>query len=178
MDYKLLEIRLKKPISDLFTVVFTSFESEKEGKLVGKLALELASRIDNEDIIGFGAYENDALIGAIFFTRLRFDAPIRVYMLAPVAVRTEHQEKGVGQALINYGLNQLKSRCVEVVITYGDPAFYSRVGFQALPESVIQAPWKLSMPQGWLGQSLTGSAIPAINERPSCVKEFNNPAYW
>lgn len=178
MDYKILDTNLKKAISDLFTTVFTSSEGEKEGKLIGKLALELASRIDNEDIIGFGTYENDALIGAIFFTRLRFAEPVQIYMLAPVAVRTEHQGKGVGQGLINYGLNQLKSRSVEVVITYGDPSFYSRLGFQTLPESVIQAPLKLSMPQGWLGQSLTGGAIPAINERPTCVKEFNDPAYW
>jgi predicted N-acetyltransferase YhbS len=178
MHYKTLGTSLKKAISDLFTSVFTSSEGEKEGKLIGNLALELASRIDNEEIIGFGAYENNALIGAIFFTRLRFDAPVQVYMLAPVAVHTEHQGKGVGQGLINYGLNQLKSRCVELVITYGDPAFYSRVGFQALPESVIQAPRKLSMPQGWLGQSLTGGEIPAIKQRPTCVKEFDDPAYW
>lgn len=178
MDYKILDTSLKKAISDLFTAVFTSSEGEKEGRLIGNLALELASRIDNEDIIGFGAYENDSLIGAIFFTRLRFAEPVQVYMLAPVAVRTGHQGKGVGQALINYGLDQLKSRSVEIVTTYGDPAFYSRVGFQPLPESVIQAPLKLSMPQGWLGQSLTGDEIPTIRQRPTCVNAFNDPAYW
>lgn len=178
MDYKLLDTSLKQAISDLFTAVFTSSEGENEGKLVGKLALELASAIDNEDIIGFGAYENDVLIGAIFFTRLGFEAPVQAYMLAPVAVGTEHQGKGVGQGLINYVLNQLKNRGVEFVTTYGDPAFYSRVGFQTLPESVIQAPLTLSMPQGWLGQSLTGGEIPAIKQRPTCVKEFDNPAYW
>lgn len=178
MDYRILDTSLKQAISDLFTAVFTSSEGEKEGKLVGRLALELASAIDNEDIIGFGAYENDDLIGAIFFTRLGFAAPTQAYMLAPVAVGTEHQGKGVGQGLINYGLNQLKSRGVEFVTTYGDPAFYARVGFQTLPESVVQAPLKLSMPQGWLGQSLTGGEIPAINERPTCVKPFNNPVYW
>jgi predicted N-acetyltransferase YhbS len=178
MHYRTLETSLKKEITDLFTSVFTSSEGENEGKLVGKLALELASHIDNEDIIGFGAYENDALIGAIFFTRLHFAAPLQVYMLAPVAVHTEHQGKGVGQGLINYGLNQLKKRSVEFVTTYGDPAFYSRVGFQTLSESVIQAPLKLSMPQGWLGQSLTGGEIPAIKQRPTCVKEFDDPAYW
>jgi putative acetyltransferase len=99
-------------------------------------------------------------------------------MLAPVAVSTEHQGKGVGQALIIYGLKELKNRSVAVAITYGDPSFYSKVGFRALSENVIQAPLKLSMPEGWLGQSLTGEQIPTINERPKCVKEFNHPAYW
>lgn len=101
-----------------------------------------------------------------------------VYMLAPVAVSTEHQGKGVGQALINYGLDELRNRYVNVAITYGDPAFYSKTGFQPLSENVIQAPLKLSMPEGWLGLSLTGDPIPTIKERPACVKAFNNSVYW
>ncbi|MGD8266464.1 MAG: GNAT family N-acetyltransferase, partial [Chromatiales bacterium] len=94
------------------------------------------------------------------------------------AVSTRHQGRGVGQALINFGLDELRNRSVDVVVTYGDPAFYSRVGFQALPENVIKAPLKLSMPQGWLGQSLTEAPIPTLEERPACVREFNDPAYW
>jgi predicted N-acetyltransferase YhbS len=90
----------------------------------------------------------------------------------------ENQSKGIGQALINYGLNELKKRSVTVAVTYGDPNYYSKVGFRELPESIIQAPLKLSMPFGWLGQSLTGKPIPTINERPVCVKEFNDPVYW
>ena len=146
--------------------------------LIGNLSSGLASSIDNEETICFGVYENESLIGSIFFTRLKFNSPIQVYMLAPVAVSTEKQGKGIGQALINYGLNELKKRSVSVAVTYGDPSFYSKVGFQALSENVIQAPLKLSMPFGWLGQSLTAEPIPAINERPMCVKEFNDPVYW
>ena len=178
MNYRVLDKNSQDQVTSLFASVFSSSEGEKEGKLIGNLASELSSNIDNEEIICIGAYENESLIGSIFFTRLRFDEPIRVYMLAPVAVSTKHQGKGIGQALINFGLNELKSRSVDVAITYGDPSFYSKVGFQTLPESVIQAPLKLSMPEGWLGQSLTGSAIPCINERPTCVKEFNDPTYW
>ena len=99
-------------------------------------------------------------------------------MLAPVAVSTKHQRIGVGQALINYGLNELKKRSVDIVITYGDPAFYTKVGFQPLSENVIKAPLKLSMPEGWQGQSLTGEPMPTISERSICVEEFNNPVYW
>ena len=77
---------------------------------VGSLASELSSNIDNEEIICFGAYEEESLIASIFFTHLRFNDGILVYMLAPVAVSTEHQGKGVGQALIQYGLNELKNR--------------------------------------------------------------------
>jgi predicted N-acetyltransferase YhbS len=83
-------------------------------------------------------------------------------MLASVAVSTKHQGKGVGQALINYGLNELKNRYVTVAITYGDPSFYSKVGFKALPENVIQTPLKLSMPEGWLGKDLMAQTLTII----------------
>jgi len=178
MEYKILNKNSKAEVADLFTSVFSSSEGENEGKLIGNLASELSSNIDNEEIICFGAYEEELLIGSIFFTRLRFRDSILIYMLAPVAVSTEHQGKGVGQALIKYGLNELKNRSVAVAITYGDPSFYSKVGFQPLSENVIRAPLKLSMPEGWLGQSLAEEPIPTINERPTCVREFNDPVYW
>ena len=178
MSYQTLDKSNQKKVEELFTSVFSSSEGEKEGMLIGNLSSELASSIDNEETICFGVYENESLIGSIFFTRLKFTSPIQVFMLAPVAVSTENQSKGIGQALINYGLNELKKRSVSVVVTYGDPSFYSKMGFQALSENIIQAPLKLSMPFGWLGQSLTAEPIPTINERPMCVKEFNDPVYW
>lgn len=178
MIHRILDKSKQKEVEELFTSVFTSSEGEKEGQLIGKLSSRLASSIDDHEIICFGAYENQTLIGSIFFTRLRFSKPIRAFMLAPVAVSAEHQGKGIGQALIGFGRDELKKRSVDVAVTYGDPSFYSKVGFQALSENVIQAPQKLSMPFGWLGQSLTGEPIPTIVERPVCVQEFNDPVYW
>ena len=178
MNHKILNKNSQGEVTNLFTSVFTLSEGEKEGRLIGNLASKLSSGIDNQEIICFGTYEDESIIGSIFFTRLRFKEAIRVYMLAPVAVRKEHQRKGVGQALINFGLNELKNRSVALAVTYGDPSYYSKVGFQALSENVIQAPLKLLMPEGWLGQSLTGEPIPTIKERPTCVEAFDDPAYW
>jgi len=178
MNHKVLDKNSQKEITSLFKNVFSSSEGENEGQLIGNLASALSSGIDNEEIVCFGTYEEESIIGAIFFTRLYFNQDIKVFMLAPVAVSTKHQGKGVGQALISYGLNELKNRSVAVAITYGDPSFYSKVGFQSVSENIIQAPLKLSMPEGWLGQSLTGEPIQIINGRPTCVEKFNDPAYW
>jgi predicted N-acetyltransferase YhbS len=103
---------------------------------------------------------------------------IMIYMLAPVAVSTQYQGQGVGQVLIKYGVGELKQRAVSVVITCGDPSFYSKVGFQSLSIKPIQAPLALSMPEGWLGLSLIQAPTPTLSERPTCVEAFNNPAYW
>ena len=165
-------------VSDLFRSVFSASEGEAEGKLIGCLATELSSSIDNQDTVCFCTYSQDTLIASIFFTRLRVHGSLRVYMLAPVAVSTRHQGEGVGQNLIRHGLNELKKRSVDVVVTYGDPSFYTKVGFGYLSEELIQAPVTLSMPNGWLGLSLSANPIPKIDERPTCVKAFDNPAYW
>ena len=178
MKHKILSKNNQEEVATLFSSVFTSSEGEKEGKLIGDLASKLASGIDNQDIICLGTCENAAIIGSIFFTRLRFNRPLQVFMLAPVAVSAEHQGIGIGQSLINFGLKELKNKFVSVAITYGDPSFYTKVGFSWLSEDVIKAPLKLSMPEGWLGQSLTCNPIPTIHELPTCVKEFNDPGYW
>ncbi len=178
MIYQQLDPSRQTELAALFTSVFSDAEGEPEGKLIGQLASTLAANIDHEEILCFGACDNDSLCGAIFFTRLRFRAPIQVFMLSPVAVSTLHQGLGVGQAMIRTGLKALQQRGIDVAVTYGDPAYYSKVGFQPLPESTIQAPQALSMPFGWLGQALTDADIPAIQGCPECVKAFNDPALW
>lgn len=178
MNFRILDKNSKEEVASLFTSVFSSAEGEQEGNLIGSLASALAARTDDKEIICIGAFKDGSMIGAIFFTRLRFDEPIEAYMLAPVAVSTAHQGRGVGQALISFGLRELKNRSAAVAVTYGNPAFYSKVGFQALSEDVIQAPLPLSMPEGWLGQSLSEETIPILRSRPVCVQEFDNFDFW
>jgi len=178
MNFQILRKNSMEELASLFTSVFSSSEGEQEGRLIGSLASALAARIDNQEIICIGAYKDGIMIGAIFFTRLFFRESIEAYMLAPVAVSTAHQGKGVGQALINFGLRELKNRSATLAVTYGDPAFYSKVGFLTISENVIKAPLPLSLPQGWLGLSLSGKPIPTLESRPLCVREFDNPEYW
>ncbi|KQA27350.1 hypothetical protein AAY53_06340 [Vibrio metoecus] len=101
-----------------------------------------------------------------------------MYLLAPVAVATKWHGQGIGQALIRFGLETLKEKDISHVITYGDIRFYSKVGFTAINEEMIQAPLTLSYPEGWLAQSLTGQAITPISGKPTCLEAIANPVYW
>lgn len=181
MIYKALTSTQEQAISELFTGVFSASEGEDEGVLIGDLAAQLAASIDDQEILCFAAFDSkeQTLLATIFFTRLVFShSPVELYMLAPVAVSTAHQGQGIGQALISYGLSELKKRSVAVAVTYGDPAFYSKVGFMPLSQEVLPAPLEPSIPEGWLGQSLSDQPIPSFNERPSCAQAFANPVYW
>lgn len=177
-QHKILSKDDTTSIENLFYSVFKDAEGEAEGRLIGDLSRELALAIDQQQVYCFASYEANQLIASIFLTQLDFKQEIDVYLLGPVAVDTQHQGQGVGQALIRYALDYLASQGVAWVITYGDPAFYTKVGFQALSEAKIKAPLPLSMPQGWQIASLTGEAVPNISARPSCVKAFDNPVYW
>jgi predicted N-acetyltransferase YhbS len=180
----MMEFRPHKPsdasaIEGLFISVFTRSEGEKEGVLIGKLVKDLIASTDSQDLYGFVAVDREQIIGAIFFSRLTFkQRDIDVFILAPVAVHSDHQGKGIGKALITHGLGEMKESGVIFVITYGDPAFYSKVGFRPLSQDVVAAPLELSQPEGWLGQSLTDGPIEAIPGPCSCVQALDNPAYW
>ena len=164
----------KAEIKQLFIQVF----SESEGILIGNLVSDLINNTNPQDIFGYVATDNEQIIGCIFFTRLVFDKPIEAFILSPVAVQTKYQGKGVGKKLINFGISTLKEAEVKILITYGDPNFYSKTGFQSISEKIIQAPQKLSQPEGWLCQTLDGSKIQHIPGKPRCVEALNKAVYW
>ena len=165
-------------IYQLFKKVFSDSEGESEGDSIGNLVLTMMNKTAPEDISGYVASESDQIIGCIFFTRLMFDTPIDAFILAPVAVDSGSQGQGVGQELIKYGIDQLRERGVNLVFTYGDPAFYSKTGFRCISEKVAKAPWKLTQPEGWLCQALKGGEIRSTPGNSSCVEALNKSEYW
>ncbi len=174
-DYKLSNTT---EIQQLFTRVFSDSEGLEEGERIGTLVQDMINDTAPEDIFGYIASEQERVIGCIFCTRLFFDSPIEAFILAPVAISTNQQGKGVGQALINYGIGELKDKGIKLLLTYGDPNYYSQVGFQQITEAVIKAPQPLSQPEGWLCQTLDGSEITPIPGNSACVKALDNPVYW
>lgn len=168
----------KASIRSLFTNVFSDSEDEKEGVLLGRLADDLIDITASRDLYGFVLTDSTQVIGCIFFSRLTFESTSNVFILAPVAIHTDYQGQGLGQKLIRFGLNALKNDRVRFVITYGDPQFYSKVGFNPISSEDIRAPFDLSQPEGWLGQSLCGETIAKISGGSSCVEALKNPVFW
>ncbi|MCP4992805.1 MAG: N-acetyltransferase [Gammaproteobacteria bacterium] len=165
-------------IKQLFTKVFSDSEGQTEGLLIGGLVYDLIKNTDNQDIYGFVSIENYKVIGAIIFTRMTFESGDTAFLLSPVAILTSHQGKGVGQKLIKFGIQRLKEKGVKLVFTYGDPSFYSKVGFRHITEKIAKAPLELTQPEGWLCQSLVGDEIEPIAGNSYCVEALNNPEYW
>lgn len=165
-------------IKQLFTKVFSDSEGQSEGLLIGDLVYDLMTSTDAQDLYGFVAIEDEEIIGSIFFTRLTFENEVDAFLLSPVAIDTNYQRKGIGQKLINFGINHLKENGVVLVFTYGDPKFYSKVGFNLVTKQIAKAPFKLSQPEGWLAQSLVSNEIEPIAGNSYCVEALNKTEYW
>lgn len=166
-------------ITELFNATFAASEGADEGDLVAGLARDLLTTTPDDDLRVFFVEDGGKPIGCIIFSRLRYTEDDRtVFLLSPVAVATAHQRKGVGQALLKHGLDALKAEDVNVVFTYGDPAYYGKVGFQPVTEGIAKAPCPLSMPHGWLAQTLDGRPLTPLQGGARCVPALNNPAYW
>lgn len=56
------------------------------------------------------------------------------YLLGPVAVHPDLQGQGVGSALVESGLEELRTRHASGCVLVGDPGYYSRFGFGTFPD--------------------------------------------
>ncbi len=163
----------------LFTAVFSDAEGEQEGAAIGSLVHGLLEGTDPRDIEVVTAEDDGVLVGAAIFTRLRYPRDSRVvFLLSPMAVSTARQGMGVGQRLLSHALQALRAGGVDVVITYGDPDFYGRVGFAPVSEETAPPPLPLSRPEGWLGLALSAAQLTPIPGPSSCVAALNDPHHW
>lgn len=178
MKFSLFNETKSREVIDLFKRVFTASEGDAEGQVIADFVANLITTTAPQDLIGCIAEENEIVVGCIFFSRLIVPSGQVAFILSPVAVSTDVQSTGIGQKLIKYGLNHLKSLNVNLVFTYGDPSYYSKTGFEQINENIVKAPCPLSQPIGWLAQSLDGQVIQPMAGPTHCVEALNDPELW
>ncbi len=169
---------LSADVIALVTSTFTDSAGSQEGTLVGGLVKELVKTTDMHDLYGYVAKEGEQIIGSVFFSRMKFNNNDSVFILAPMAVATSYQQQGIGQSLIRFAIDELKQKQVDIIFTYGDPAFYSRTGFQKISQEIARPPYPLTQPEGWLAQSLTGKDISPLHGQAVCVDALRDGQYW
>lgn len=59
------------------------------------------------------------------------------YGLGPISVVPEQQGKGIGSQLMHQALAELRELGAAGCVLLGDPDYYSRFGFRAMPELVL-----------------------------------------
>ncbi|EEX94471.1 acetyltransferase [Vibrio orientalis CIP 102891 = ATCC 33934] len=178
MNYGIYNTTETVSIIELFRKTFSDSEGPAEGQMIGELVNNLISETPDQDISVAVARDGSDIVGCILFTRLAFENESECFLMAPVAVRTDYQGKGVGQGLIQFGLTEMQNQGIKLAFTYGDPNFYSKTGFEPVSEQAFKAPLPLSFPHGWMAQSLGEEKIEALSGSSTCVPAFNQPELW
>lgn len=94
---------------------------------------EIIARLRASDAltISLVAVEESAIIGHIAFSPVTIDgAQLDWFGLGPMAVERGRQSEGIGSALVREGLARLRSQDAAGCVVLGDPAYYSRFGFE------------------------------------------------
>ena len=74
------------------------------------------------------------VVGQIAFSPVKIDGKDCGWLgLGPVAVSPGLQRRGIGQALVNEGLKQIRGLGAQGCVLVGNPAFYRRFGFENNP---------------------------------------------
>lgn len=204
MDFRTFEPQERDLVIELYRQSFADSEGESEGEVIATLVNELFETA--EDLHCYAALSESELLGAVCFTPMTFkrttasepdNDSVKIMLLSPMGVATEHQKQGIGQRLIRYGIEQLTAEGTDWLLTYGDPNYYRKVGFQSLDNPLdssslessfldspplerhkLKAPHPLNYPAGWIGQSLSGLPIENIESPLSCTAALDKAVYW
>ncbi len=153
---------------------------DSESALVADLAVDLLEETASPPTISLVAEARGVLVGHVAFSAVWMNGGGRFVgrILAPLAVRPEHQNGGIGSALVHEGLRESERTGVRMVFVYGDPAYYGRFGFIADRAQAFEAPYPLKYPNGWLalgfGQGKLDPPIGALD----CVVALRKPELW
>lgn len=75
--------------------------------------------------------DSDTTVGHVAFSPVTIDGLVGDWFgLGPVSVKPDHQGRGIGSALIRKALERLRSQGAGGCVVLGDPAYYSRFGFE------------------------------------------------
>ncbi|HPF16095.1 MAG TPA: N-acetyltransferase [Thermotogota bacterium] len=92
--------------------------------------------------LAFVATDGPKIVGNILYTKsavvTQEGTRHEVLTFGPVSVLPEYQRKGVGSALIGHTKQIATDLGYRAIFIYGDPAYYSRVGFSPASDYAIQ----------------------------------------
>lgn len=136
-----------------------AFGEAAEADLVDKL------RSAGHALVSLVAVRQSAIVGHILFSRMWIDtssALVSAVALAPVAVVPKYQRRGIGQRLIEQGLDLLRTRGERIVIVLGHASYYPRFGFSTEKAALLESPFPR---EAFMAMELVAGALSRIQGR-------------
>lgn len=166
---KKLIITKEKPneVQQIWEVNSLAFETNTEANLVARL------RTSGVDFISLVAKYNDDLVGHILFTEVHLEnSDIKIAGLAPMAVKPEFQNTGIGSVLVEYGLRECKLKGYQAVIVLGHPKYYPKFGFEPSVKYGIKSEYDVP-DEVFMIKELVGNSLKGVSGIVKYHEEFN-----
>jgi putative acetyltransferase len=164
-------VRPERPAdaSAIHTVVGAAFPDSGEAGLVD--ALRLTAR----PFVSLVAELDGQVVGHIAFTPVAFDpmsSRDRLALgLAPLSVAPAHRRRGIGCALVEEGVEACRELGADVVVVLGDPAYYTRFGFE--PASSLHLRCAYDAP----AEAFQALVLKAFEVRPAMTTVLFRPEF-
>jgi len=142
-------------------VNLVAFGGETEPRLVESLR-QSADFIPELSLV---AVESGEVVGHILFSPVVIetkDGAIPALALAPMSVRPELQNQGIGSELVRHGLEQCRSSGHRIVVVVGHPTYYPRFGFSPARARGLEAPFPVP-DEAFLVLELVRSALDGVS---------------
>jgi putative acetyltransferase len=107
---------------------------------------------------------DDQVVGHILFSPVGIETTsgeVAVLALAPVAVRPEFQNRGIGSELVQKGLEACRQKGHRIVAVLGHADFYPRFGFEPARPKGVNAPFPVP-DENWMVIELDPGALDGI----------------
>jgi putative acetyltransferase len=135
-----LHVRAETPadIAGIHAVNEAAFASAREAELVERL------RRACPELVSLVAEQDGEIVGHIAFSPVRLaraGAPSFGMGLGPMAVRPDHQNRGIGTRLVGEGLRRIDAQGCPYVVVLGHPDYYPRFGFQPAAPRGVRCRW-------------------------------------
>ncbi|EEO15118.1 N-acetyltransferase [Vibrio cholerae] len=118
------------------------FATEAEADLV------MALRENGQRTLSLVACDDEGeIVGHVMFSPVTLEGEdLNWQGLAPLAVKEEYRRQGIGAELVKEGLSSLGELGYPACVVLGDPAYYSRFGFEDAARYSLRCAW--DVPQG------------------------------
>ena len=154
-----------------------AFGGEVEADLVQRLVADSRAFVPELSLV---AEDEGVIVGHVLFTRATCGTGTgsSAVLLAPLAVRPEHQGAGVGTRLVREGLARAAESGIGLALVLGDPAYYSRFGFEpALPHGIL-SPYPVEPAEAWMALELIPGTLAESVGAARFAQAFQDPDLW
>ncbi len=162
----------------ILDIVSSAFQRKDEVELTEALLSDPTA----EPRLSLLAFDGQSAVGHALFSSVNIspEAPMKSALLAPLSVRPEHQRRGIGKALVRYGLQELADAETDAVFVLGHPAYYPTLGFQPAGPLGYDMPFPLPKgpPDAWMMRPIRPNIPDGIAGTIVPPNALNRLEYW